>query len=108
MRLWLRGTSRQAPLKFPVTILRGSHPFPSRTRKLSLAGPMVLRAQVRGRLGDRRNNLEKAPQGNLRGFFCVCRLLIDYLVFDSILKVLVHLPVRIVRYMNLNWEPRLV
>src|SRR5271154_1020243 len=46
-------------LKFPVTILRGSHPFPSRTRKLSLAGPMVLRAQVRGRLGDRRNNIEK-------------------------------------------------
>ena len=30
------------------------HPFPSRTRKLSLAGPMVLHGQLCGRLGDRR------------------------------------------------------
>src|SRR3954465_733880 len=29
--------------RFPVIIPRGSHPFPSRTRKLSLAGPIVLR-----------------------------------------------------------------
>jgi hypothetical protein len=27
---------------FLVIIPRGSHPFPSRTRKLSLAGPMIL------------------------------------------------------------------
>jgi hypothetical protein len=33
-----------AHLDLPVTIPRGSHPFPSRTRKLSLAGPMVLHA----------------------------------------------------------------
>jgi hypothetical protein len=31
------------------------HPFPSRTRKLSLAGPMVLHGQPCGRLGDRRH-----------------------------------------------------
>ena len=30
------------------------HPFPSRTRKLSLAGPMVLHRRLCGRLGDRR------------------------------------------------------
>ena len=30
------------------------HPFPSRTRKLSLAGPMVLHGRLCGRLGDRR------------------------------------------------------
>ena len=34
---------RFASHKFPVVIPRGSHPFPSRTRKLSLAGPMILR-----------------------------------------------------------------
>ena len=28
---------------FLVVLPRGSHPFPSRTRKLSLAGPMILR-----------------------------------------------------------------
>jgi hypothetical protein len=33
---------RTLGIKFPVIIPRGSHPFPSRTRKLSLAGPMVL------------------------------------------------------------------
>ena len=27
----------------PVVIARGIHPFPSRTRKLSLSAPMVLR-----------------------------------------------------------------
>ena len=37
---------------FWVTIARGTHPFPSRTRKLSLSAPMVLRAQVCGRVGS--------------------------------------------------------
>ena len=36
---------------FPVAIGAESHPFPFRTRKLSLLPPMVLRAQVRGRVG---------------------------------------------------------
>jgi hypothetical protein len=37
-----------------VILPRGFHPFPSRTRKLSPAGPIVLRAKVRGRVGRRR------------------------------------------------------
>jgi hypothetical protein len=33
---------RAAPVRFPVVIGEGSHPFPFRTRKLSLLPPMVL------------------------------------------------------------------
>src|SRR5260370_26923488 len=40
--------------RFPVAIPEGPHPFPSRTRKLSPPGPMVLRWQRRGRVGRRR------------------------------------------------------
>src|SRR5689334_16680549 len=40
---------------FPVVVSRGPHPFPSRTRKLSLLEPMVLRGQLRGRVGSRRD-----------------------------------------------------
>ena len=43
-------TGPQAAI-FPVVIGVGPHPFPFRTRKLSLLPPMVLRAQVRGRVG---------------------------------------------------------
>jgi hypothetical protein len=43
---------------FWVIIARGTHPFPSRTRKLSLSAPMVLRARVRGRVGHRPNMTE--------------------------------------------------
>ncbi len=38
--------------KFWVTIARGTHPFPSRTRKLSPSAPIVLHAQVCGRVGS--------------------------------------------------------
>ena len=41
--------------RFPVTIAAGSHPFPSRTRKLSLPAPMVLGGRPPGRVGRRRN-----------------------------------------------------
>ena len=34
-----------------VAMAEGSHPFPFRTRKLSLLPPMVLPAQVGGRVG---------------------------------------------------------
>ena len=72
----LRATTRQAPIKIKgVEVLRTKrsgfrlkagalktpqfagdhtardHPFPSRTRKLSLAGPMVLHGRLCGRLG---------------------------------------------------------
>src|SRR5690349_19805422 len=39
----------------PVTLPRGSHPFPSRTRKLSPAGPMVLHGKLCGSVGRRRH-----------------------------------------------------
>jgi hypothetical protein len=38
-----------------VILPRGIHPFPSRTRKLSPAGPMVLHAKVCGSVGRRRH-----------------------------------------------------
>ena len=38
--------------KFWVTIARRTHPFPSRTRQLSSSAPMVLHAQVCGRVGS--------------------------------------------------------
>src|SRR5438874_6838781 len=58
-------------LKFPVVIERRSHPFPFRTRQLSSASPMILRGQLRGKVGRRRDNM-KGPRGNSRAFsFCV-------------------------------------
>ena len=44
---WLRAAFRLVgprTTNFPVVIGAGSHPFPFRTRKLSLPPPMVLRA----------------------------------------------------------------
>ena len=38
-----------------VILPRGFHPFPSRTRKLSPAGPIVLHAKVCGRVGSCRH-----------------------------------------------------
>src|SRR5206468_13082584 len=40
----------QAP-RLPVVIGSGSHPFPFRTRKLSLLPPMVLHGKLCGRVG---------------------------------------------------------
>ena len=45
---------------FPVVIGEGSHPFPFRTRKLSPLPPMVLHAQVCGRVGHCRGLFPKA------------------------------------------------
>src|ERR1022692_3536026 len=55
--------SRQRTLdvaRFWVTLARRTHPFPSRTRQLSSSAPMVLHAQVCGRVG-RRPVYFKAP-----------------------------------------------
>ncbi len=49
--LIMRYTTGPQAAIFPVVIGVGPHPFPFRTRKLSLLPPMVLRAQVRGRVG---------------------------------------------------------
>ena len=38
--------------RFWVTVARGTHPFPSRTRKLSPSAPMVLHARVCGSVGS--------------------------------------------------------
>src|SRR2546421_5768478 len=54
-------------LKFPVVIERRSHPFPFRTRQLSSASPMILRGQLRGKVGRRRDYYER-PSSN-RGPF---------------------------------------
>ena len=45
--------------EFWVIVARGIHPFPSRTRKLSPSAPMVLHAQVCGRVGRRPINSMK-------------------------------------------------
>ena len=42
---------RTSSIFFLVATPKRSHPFPSRTRKLSSSGPMVLQAQVCGRVG---------------------------------------------------------
>src|SRR5690349_7849220 len=61
---------------FPVAMSEGSHPFPSRTRKLSPPEPMVLRGKPRGRVGRCRILFaEKGPgprrHGVVRGLrFC--------------------------------------
>src|SRR5882757_10924539 len=53
---------------FWVTIARRTHPFPSRTRQLSSSAPMVLHAQVCGRVGRRPVKLRK-PHSKDWGFF---------------------------------------
>src|SRR3979409_1184199 len=56
-------------IKFPVGIERGSHPFPFRTRQLSLSSPMILRGQLCGKVGRRRDKIYERPSGKLEGFF---------------------------------------
>jgi hypothetical protein len=46
-----RGSDAAKRLNLSVILPRGFHPFPSRTRKLSPAGPIVLHAKVCGRVG---------------------------------------------------------
>ena len=66
-------TRRPSFLKsFPVVVSRGSHPFPSRTRKLSLLEPMVLRGQLCGRVGSRRDYLNEGPLRTFPGRAFVC------------------------------------
>ncbi len=51
----LRQATPAKRLNLSVILPRGFHPFPSRTRKLSPAGPIVLHAKVCGRVGHRRH-----------------------------------------------------
>src|SRR3979409_2764305 len=56
-------------IKFPVGIERGSHPFPFRTRQLSLSSPMILRGQLCGKVGRRRDKIYERPSRRLEGLF---------------------------------------
>src|SRR5205814_3403866 len=63
-------------IKFPVVIERGSHPFPFRTRQLSLSSPMILRGQLCGKVGRRRDKFYERPSGKTRGpFFLIAAAL---------------------------------
>src|SRR5271169_5325020 len=64
-----------ASFEFPVVIPRGSHPFPSRTRKLSLAGPMILHGQLCGNVGRRRDKFEKGSDSNRSLFLFIALFL---------------------------------
>src|SRR5438309_9815965 len=70
--------TRYTEIKFPVVIERGSHPFPFRTRQLSLSSPMILRGQLCGKVGRRRDKVYERPSRQLEGlsFFgaLLCRL----------------------------------
>ena len=57
------------PTSFPVAIGEGSHPFPFRTRKLSPPPPMVLQAQVCGRVGHCRGYIEARRVVSMRRAF---------------------------------------
>src|SRR6185436_11926805 len=46
----------------PVAMAAGSHPFPSRTRKLSPPAPMVLGGRPPGRVGRRRISNDEDPR----------------------------------------------
>src|SRR5438093_510266 len=48
---WRREEQDPRQLSLPVVIGSGSHPFPFRTRKLSLIPPMVLYGKLYGRVG---------------------------------------------------------
>src|SRR4029434_2602388 len=54
-----RESTYSIAIRFPVALPEGPHPFPSRTRKLSPPGPMVLCWQRHGRVGRCRVNSVK-------------------------------------------------
>ena len=57
------------PNGFPVAIGEGFHPFPFRTRKLSPPPPMVLQAQVCGRVGHCRGYIKARRVVSMRRAF---------------------------------------
>src|SRR6188508_2879716 len=61
-------TAFRSHLTTLATRAQGPHPFPSRTRPLSPAAPMVLRPRGRGRVGRRRHLLERPPLLSTGGF----------------------------------------
>src|SRR5437899_5841645 len=71
-----RGGPQTASL--PVVIGAGSHPFPFRTRKLSLLPPMVLHGKLCGRVGRCRHYLEARCEPSHRAFFCPAAATYDH------------------------------
>src|SRR6266851_10276439 len=67
----LRQTTPAKRLNLSVILPRGFHPFPSRTRKLSPAGPIVLHAKVCGRVGHRRIKIKGSIQKNEWSLLCL-------------------------------------
>ena len=55
--------------EFPVAMAEVTHPFPSRTRPLSPPAPLVLRWQLRGRVGGRRSSENARPKQLGRGCY---------------------------------------
>ena len=54
------GESLKTLTDFVVVLARGKHPFPFRTRQLSLSAPMILQGQPCGKVGRRHISFEKA------------------------------------------------
>src|ERR1700737_894617 len=63
-----------------VTVARGIHPFPSRTRKLSPSAPMVLHARVCGSVGSCPVYHMARPKGRAFVFLAVNSLAHHYKV----------------------------
>src|SRR5579871_1089782 len=72
LQVLFRSLHHTPELPLWVIVARGFHPFPSRTRKLSLSAPMVLHAQVCGRVGSRPIKQQK-PGSSRAGLFAFLR-----------------------------------
>src|SRR2546425_4969056 len=59
-----------------ATSATGPHPFPSRTRSLSLSAPMVLPLRGGGRVGRRQPSLRECPMSNDQ-----CPMIIEHWTF---------------------------
>jgi hypothetical protein len=57
----VRSSVRPHLHRVSATMAKGKRPVPSRTRKLSLSAPMVLRGGLRGRVGRRRTSSRWGP-----------------------------------------------
>ena len=68
---------RHSKHRFSVAIAKGSHPFPSRTRKLSPSAPMVLPGKLGGRVGRRRNFFQNPESKIDSGFLISCNWIIS-------------------------------
>src|SRR5689334_25224656 len=66
----LKISRQMTRLNLPLVIGSGSHPFPFRTRKLSLIPPMVLYGKLYGRVGRCRHYFDQPAGPHPRVFLC--------------------------------------